>query len=374
MLKFFRIPFANAGDRTAVPDAVDPSGNVSYTQGYGFDYERQKTDPAHKNIERDKANSIYFDLSNALGEIQSQGVPDFITTALNGGTAYSYSVNAVVRYANDLYVSLANANTTLPTDTSKWALLPTAGRIQSGAYVNAATVVGTVDAIAATFLPALTALTSQRLRVRATGANTTATPTFAPDGLTAKTVVKGSNQALVPGDIAGAGAWLDLQYDVTLDKWILLNPAFGVAATGKPKFLANRGVSSVTLPNATATKVVFNSETVDIGGGFDTTTGRFTVPAGGEGDYEFDSTVLLVLDQLGAAYITLFKNGAQSRYGGSAPFARTTDQVYVHGSWLEPDCIAGDYFEIFVSQNTTVNASIIASTVGTTFAGKWAGK
>ena len=58
MLKFFRLPFATTGDKTAVLDAVDSNGNVSYSQGYGFDYQRQKTDPAAKNIERDKMNQI----------------------------------------------------------------------------------------------------------------------------------------------------------------------------------------------------------------------------------------------------------------------------------------------------------------------------
>jgi len=123
MDKFFKVPFATSGDKTAVPDAVDTNGNVSYTQGYGFDYQRQKTDPAAKNIERDKLNSVLNDITKAIAELQSQGVPDYITSALNGGTAYSYSANALVRYSGQIYVSLADANTALPTDTTKWATL-----------------------------------------------------------------------------------------------------------------------------------------------------------------------------------------------------------------------------------------------------------
>jgi hypothetical protein len=37
---------------------------------------------------------------------------------------------------------------------------------------------------------------------------------------------------LVAGDIAGAGHWIELQYDSTLDKWALQNPATGVTSSG----------------------------------------------------------------------------------------------------------------------------------------------
>lgn len=129
MLKFFRLPFATTGDKTPVPDPVDSNGNVSYSQGYGFDYQRQKTDPAAKNIDRAQNNQILFDITTAIAELQSQGVPDFITSALNGGTAYSYAVNALVRYSGDIYVSLSAANTAAPTDATKWAPLPLASRL-----------------------------------------------------------------------------------------------------------------------------------------------------------------------------------------------------------------------------------------------------
>lgn len=123
MDKFFKVPFATSGDKTSIPDAVDTNGNVSYTQGYGFDYQRQKTDPAAKNIERDKLNSVLNDITKAIAELQSQGVPDYITPTLNGGTAYSYSANALVRYSGQLYISLVDANTALPTDATKWSTL-----------------------------------------------------------------------------------------------------------------------------------------------------------------------------------------------------------------------------------------------------------
>lgn len=118
-----------------------------------------------------------------------------------------------------------------------------------------ATAGGTADAITADLSPDLAALANGVLvSIRAENANATTTPTFAPDGLVAKTIVKGNNQALVAGDIAGAGHILDLQYDLTLDKWVLLNPATAVNALGFGQTVQNVTASraiSTTYTNTT---------------------------------------------------------------------------------------------------------------------------
>jgi len=112
------------------------------------------------------------------------------------------------------------------------------GQIQTAIQENlysAAQGAGTPDAITASFLPAITSTTLAagvvELTVRATAANLTTAPTFTPNAgaVPAQTIVKGNGLALVPGDIAGAGHWITLQQDATLSKWVLLNPATGVA-------------------------------------------------------------------------------------------------------------------------------------------------
>jgi len=93
---------------------------------------------------------------------------------------------------------------------------------------------GTSDAITATFSPVPRyASNGVPLSVRATAANATTTPTFTPNSgvIAAATIVKGNNIPLAVGDIAGAGHWLELAWDSTLSKWVLLNPANGVNAT-----------------------------------------------------------------------------------------------------------------------------------------------
>ena len=98
---------------------------------------------------------------------------------------------------------------------------------------------GTVDALTATFSPVHTALYDGReVVVRAAGANTITNPTFQLDSLTAKTITLAGNQALVAGDIRGAGHYLRLKYNTANDVWELLNPyyggAIGIAAGTSP--------------------------------------------------------------------------------------------------------------------------------------------
>ena len=98
---------------------------------------------------------------------------------------------------------------------------------------------GTADAITADFTPNVALTNGATVIVRAGAANTTMTPTFSPDGLTAKTIVKGNNMALVAGDIAGAGHWLEMNFDTTLDKWVLQNPYTQIASTADAQSLTD---------------------------------------------------------------------------------------------------------------------------------------
>ena len=95
---------------------------------------------------------------------------------------------------------------------------------------------GTSDALTASFSPELRELKNGALvHVRARERNRTKTPVFKADETGAKGLVKGNNLSLEEGDIAGAGHWLELQYDEALDKWVLQNPAKGVTpASGVP--------------------------------------------------------------------------------------------------------------------------------------------
>lgn len=99
MERFIRTPFAQDGDRIPVPDTVQPTGDVSYPQGWTVDYQLdQDTNPLAKDVSRESTNSLMYDLSVGLREFQTTGFPDWILPAQNGGVAFAYPVNAVVRY------------------------------------------------------------------------------------------------------------------------------------------------------------------------------------------------------------------------------------------------------------------------------------
>jgi len=126
--KFFRFAFGVSGDKVAVPDNLDPSGYVSYEEGFPPDYELPKTDPSRKPVPRDETNQIYYDLSSAIQQYQKYSVPEFITSTDNGGVSFSYGLGVRVMYTADagatwnIYRSISATNTALPTDATKWVI------------------------------------------------------------------------------------------------------------------------------------------------------------------------------------------------------------------------------------------------------------
>lgn len=89
---------------------------------------------------------------------------------------------------------------------------------------------GTPDALTGNFTPVVTELVhGMTVLVRAQDANMTGTPTLKADETSALPIVKGDRRALVAGDISGKGHWLELKYDRIWNKWVLQNPAKGVA-------------------------------------------------------------------------------------------------------------------------------------------------
>lgn len=84
---------------------------------------------------------------------------------------------------------------------------------------------GSADAITAAYPTPNTGLTDGLiLGFRASVANATATPTFAPDGLIAHTITDDGGTALTPGVIAGANAEYLVRYNLANTRWELLNP------------------------------------------------------------------------------------------------------------------------------------------------------
>lgn len=111
---------------------------------------------------------------------------------------------------------------------------------------------GTADSLTATYNPAITTLVDGQLcYVRASAANATTTPTFSPNGLTARVIVKNGGAALSAGDISGDGHELILRYDLTNTRWELLNPSAPNVVVGGP--IATVSSSATIVLNSTTT-------------------------------------------------------------------------------------------------------------------------
>ena len=122
--------------------------------------------------------------------------------------------------ANAAYIIPQNSSAIVTTDANgNWWLFA----LYRNAWVAAG---GAADAITASFAPPIPQLLDGLIvGIRATAANATTTPTFAPDTFTAYTITKLGGAALRASDIAGANYECLLRYNLANTQWELLNPA-----------------------------------------------------------------------------------------------------------------------------------------------------
>lgn len=243
--------------------------------------------------------------------------------------------------------------------------------VSTGSIIPSATGSGTVSAITADFTPNLTLTDKQLCIVTSVGANITTTPTFSPDGVTARTIVKYGGQALALGNTGAVGFPMLLQYDLTNTRWELMNPATNVpiaslaeiVAGTAGKFVDAAGFKSVVTswasytPTFTSLGTVSNvsvwwrrvGDTLELRGKWTngTTAGteaRMTLPSGLTSDATKVPSIQLcgqyAFDQTGAAYlVTLIEsNSAYMCFGrqlaGETGLTKTTGSLLVTGATI----------------------------------------
>lgn len=122
--KYFKNPFAVAGDQATVPEVAPPDGSLSWESGYGPDYQKDyPDDPESLALQRAQYNRVLNNITTALQQYQQIGVPNFISTSDNGGTPFPYAKNSFALYFGKIYQSITDDNETLPTDTENWRLV-----------------------------------------------------------------------------------------------------------------------------------------------------------------------------------------------------------------------------------------------------------
>lgn len=162
---------------------------------------------------------------------------------LGGATAPLNTLKALATAINND----ANFYTTLTTALgSKAALLDVQTAASSYSVAG-----GTANAITGTFTPVISTVTDGMIvRLKATSPNTGAV-TFSPNvGVVAYSPVqKGVGVDLAPGDIAGTGYPIILQRDNATNRWVMLNPAYGVSV----RYATDAETTAGTLTNASVT-------------------------------------------------------------------------------------------------------------------------
>ena len=120
----------------------------------------------------------------------------------------------------------------------------------------------------------------------------------------------------------------------------------------KPVYFASRINTNQSIPNATWTKVAFDTEVLDSGTVFDPTTNyRFTVPTGGNGNYLLGADIHWGVYTAGhQIQIAFYKNGTAI---SGQRIAFRTGSSDVDGTTYERlvSLVATDYIECYVFQS-----------------------
>ena len=219
-LGYIDTAFASSGTTTTVPDTVQGDGSVSYAQGYGPNYTLLSSNPSYLPIDQPKFNQLFYDVTSAIQLLQQNGCSNFITTAMNGGTAYSYNQGATVLYSGVVYVSLVAANVTTPPGAS-WMVL---GSNTAQLLYPGGTIGGTANAITAV-ATGFSLANNYGLVITPTSVNTGAT-TLNANSTGAIAILKSTNIGLVAltGGELQIGQQAVIIYNGT--NHVLINPSF----------------------------------------------------------------------------------------------------------------------------------------------------
>jgi hypothetical protein len=221
MAMYFNTPFAIGGDRVPVPE-LTTDGSVNMTNGWPLTYsENLLTNPSARPPARVTFNELYYEVTLALQQYQQFSAPEFITTADNLGTPFPYATGAVVYYNDGFgfryYKSLIDSNVTLPTDTTKWQVLP---------FYTLGTATGTANVITYNAaVPYDSFVSGDTVILQAAFSNTGAATLQVGTGSAVPINAAGPMGfgALTPGMIL-AGSYCIFTYNAGTSSWQLMNP------------------------------------------------------------------------------------------------------------------------------------------------------
>lgn len=112
MAKFFMIPFGASASKSTIPD--NNSDNVSWNTGYPINYEYNPlTNKDAKHIEREIFNTLLYEITAAIRELQLNGVSLYHEEIIRT-TGPGYSEGSLVSYGGTIWRSKINNNRIIP--------------------------------------------------------------------------------------------------------------------------------------------------------------------------------------------------------------------------------------------------------------------
>lgn len=210
--------------------------------------------------------AVYRTGTTTLVTIYSDGaltmpISNPITLDVNGQC--SFYVDGTVNLRMDGYTLPALAGALIR---SIDPVYPTGAASASGNIVPWVAAGGSADVITATYSPVITSLTDGLLlSFRATAANATTTPTFAPNGLTAHTITQKGGSALVAGNISANLSEYFVRYNLASTRWELMNPSGGSQGLNLLATVNASGAASVTF-NSTYITNAYNKYVIEFDG------------------------------------------------------------------------------------------------------------
>lgn len=215
----------------------------------------------------------------------------------------------------------------------------TGGALAAGGAANALTV--TTNAV----LGSAQLAAGLRLLVRATADNSSATVTFAPDGLTAANIKRADGSALAIGSIK-SGMYLDLVYNTGSSEWRAANIApLAAAGVGGLQFLISGTVAAATLDIVLTGYTAYRgikiflsgflpaTDAVDLWARFSTDGGATYLTAGYNFAWSrFNDAAVSTNDGSGSAarieMVTAIGNAANEGYNGEVTLLNQTSAAF----------------------------------------------
>ena len=150
--------------------------------------------------------------------------------------------------------------------------------------------------------------------------------------------------------------------------------ATGFGGDNTPMFLASGGSGNQTINDASYTKVEYNQEIIDTDSAFDLSNNKFTVPTGEAGKYQFHAQYYVedAGKEIRRLIGVIFKNGSAWRYD-QLRVGTNNAEIMAYSMHMNAidDSIVGDYYEVYLYQETDDNSSLIIENSSTTYSNNW---